>query len=215
MDKKTIIITVLSVIAIIGFLFGAYAMTSKPVVTDFPELQTPRTNDHIKWSPEKKQVLIEYSDLQCPACQAYHVLLAELAKDELIKKNITFIYRHFPLDSIHPNARNAAHAAEAAAIQGKFYEMHDVLFNKQSEWSDSNSPLDFYKKYAEALKLDVAKFEKDYASSAVKQRVQDDLLEGNSFGVQGTPTFFFNGKKLDNPQSPEAFRAILLSGIEN
>ncbi len=215
MDKKTIIIITVSIVAIIGFLFGAYTMTNKPVVIDYPQLKTPREIDHIKWSPAKKQVLIEYSDLQCPACQAYQVLLNEISKDELIKKNITFIYRHFPLDTIHPNSRSAAHAAEAAALQDKFYEMHDILFDKQSEWSASNSPFDFYKKYAEAIKLDVAQFEKDYNSSAVKQRVQDDLLSGSEVGVQGTPTFFFNGKKIDNPQSPEAFRAVLLSGIEN
>ncbi len=214
MDKKTIIITALSILGIIIFLVGAYAMTNKPTITDFPDLKKVRTNDHIKWSPAKKQILVEYSDLQCPACQAYHVLVEELAKDKQLKDNITFIYRHYPLDAIHPNARSAAHAAEAAAIQGKFFEMHDVLFTKQNEWTSSSSPIDFYKKYAAALKLDVAKFEKDLASNAVKQRVQDDLLEGNKYGVAGTPTFFFNGKKLDNPQSPEAFRAVLLEGIE-
>lgn len=214
MDKKTIIITVLSILGIIIFLFGAYALTNKPVQTDFPELKKLRNNDHVRWSAAKKNILIEYSDLQCPACQAYHVLLEEISKDKQIKDSVTFVYRHYPLDAIHPNARNGAHAAEAAALQGKFYEMHDMLFTKQNEWSSSNAPLDLFKKYATELKLDVAKFEKDFASDTVKQRVQDDLLEGNKYGVQGTPTFYFNGKKIDNPQSPEAFRAILLDGIE-
>ncbi|CAN5139610.1 hypothetical protein BH09PAT2_BH09PAT2_03530 [soil metagenome] len=215
MDKKNILITVGSILAIGGFLFSAYIMTSKPVVTDYPDLNTLQANDPVKWSPAKTQLLIEYSDLQCPACQAFHALLTELEKDSLIKKNITFVYRHYPLDSLHPNARIAAQAAEAAGIQGKFFEMHDVLFNKQSEWSTSKSPPDFFKKYAVALKLDVAKFEKDYTSDAVKKRIQDDQVGGDKVGVQGTPTFYFNGKKLENPQSPEAFRTVLLSGIKN
>lgn len=214
MDKKTIIITALSVVGIIIFLIGAYAMTNKPTQTSFPELKKLRANDHTEWSPAKKNLLVEYSDLQCPACQAYHALLTQISKEDMIKKNITLVYRHYPLDSLHPNARNGAYAAEAASKQGKFWEMHDLLFEKQKEWSESNKPLDFFKKYATSLKLDVAKFEKDFASDAVKQRVQDDLLEGDKFGVQGTPTFFYNGKNLGTPQSPEAFRTMLIEGIE-
>ena len=188
-------------------------MTNKQTQIEFPELKKLRANDHVEWSPDKKNLLIEYSDLQCPACQAYHVLLTQLSKEDMIKKNITLVYRHYPLDSLHPNARNGAYAAEAASKQGKFFEMHDMLFAKQKEWAESSNPIDFFKKYATSLKLDVATFEKDFASDAVKQRVQDDLLEGDKYGVQGTPTFFYNGKKLDNPQSPEAFRAVLIEGI--
>ena len=214
MDKKTLLITVGSVIAIIAFLFGAYAMTNKPEVTEVPAMKNVKATDHMKWSSAKKVVLVEYSDFQCPACQVYHQLLSEIGKDKSISDNVTLVYRHFPLDSIHPNARNGSHAAEAASQQNKFFEMHDILFERQEEWSTADKPIDKFKEYAKELKLDVAKFEKDFSSQTAKQRVQNDFLEGSESGVQGTPTFYLNGAKIANPQSVEAFKQILTEAIK-
>lgn len=207
-------ITIGSVIAIIAFLFGAYAMTNKTEVTEFPVLNTLRANDHMKWSKEKKNIIIEYSDLQCPACQAFHQLLREVAKDDKITKAYTFVYRHYPLDSIHPNARNGAQAAEAASKQGKFFEMHDILFDRQSEWTTEKQPLEKFKGYAKELKLNVDQFEKDFNSKEVKDIIQKDLLSGNDVEVNATPTFFINGKKITNPQSIEEFQKVLLENIK-
>src|SRR5690606_8652134 len=125
------------------------------------------------------------------------------ANDPEVTENVTFVYRHFPLDAAHPNAREAAYAAEAAGKQGKFFEMHDVLFEKQSEWSPLPDPKETFIGYAEALKLDIEKFTTDMDSKEVQDKVQNDFLSGNEFNVQGTPTFFLNGKRIPNPASVE------------
>ncbi len=218
MNKNTIIITAVSVFAMIGFLFGAYALTAKPKVTEYPQLKEVKATDHIKWSTKKQNVLIEYSDLQCPACQAYNELFKQLESDTQsfpkIKENITFVYRHFPLDNAHQNARKAAYAAEAAAKQGKFFEMHDVLFEKQRDWEFNNVPEKLFEQYAKELKLDVTKFNEDSKSKETQDKVQNQFLSGTEVNVQGTPTFFLNGKKLDNPGSVEEMKKVLLNEIK-
>lgn len=217
MNKNNIIITVVSVLAMVGFIFGAYALTNKPTAAEYPQLKEVKATDHIKWSTKKQNVFIEYSDLQCPACQAYHQLFKQIESDKdfpKIKENITFVYRHFPLDTAHPNARKAAYAAEAANKQGKFFEMHDVLFEKQSDWSASTTPEKIFEQYAKELKLDTTKFNADSKSKEVQDIVQNQFLSGSEVNVQGTPTFFLNGKKLDNPGSPDDMKKMLLSVIK-
>ena len=198
----------------IGFLYGAYMLTTKPEVTEYPELQTVKPNDHFKWSKEKKNILIEYSDLQCPACGQYHnIILKEVEKDKNITGTVTFVYRHFPLDNAHPNAREAAYATEAASKQGKFWGMHDMLFENQEEWSDKSNPDEIFISYAKKLKLDTDQFKKDMTSKGVQDIVQNDFLSGAKIDVQGTPTFYLNGKKLANPGSVEEFKQLLQESI--
>ena len=217
MNKNNIIITVVSVLAMIGFIFGAYALTNKPVAAEYPQLKEVKSTDNSKWSAKKQNVLIEYSDLQCPACQAYNQLFKQLESDKdfpKIKENITFVYRHFPLDNAHINARAAAYAAEAAGKQGKFYEMHDKLFEGQREWEFSENAAKIFEQYAKELKLDVNKLNADSKSKAVQDKVQSQFLSGTEVNVQGTPTFFLNGKKLENPGSVEDMKKILLDAIK-
>jgi protein-disulfide isomerase len=109
---------------------------------------------------------------------------------------VSFVYRHFPLDQIHPHARSSAQAAVAAGIQGKFYEFHDVLFEKQSEWSKAPNPQKIFEDYARELNLDVAKFNSDSNSQSVKDKVQSDYISGLEANVQGTPSFYLNGNKI-------------------
>ncbi len=198
-----------SVIGIAVFLFAAYQFTSKPVQTVFPQLNTLKPTDNITWSVDKKNILVEYSDLQCPACKVYHEYLKEIAKDQEITKKITLVYRHFPLDTIHPHARAAAYAAEAAGQQGAFFKMQDVLFSKQDEWSKSSDPTAFFKQYANALKLDMTKYEKAFASKELSQKVQDQFISGTEVAVDATPTFFLNGVKITPPQTAEEFKQLL------
>jgi len=219
MNRNTLVITTLSIIGMIVFLAAAYFFTSEGEqdTTEYPDLKIVKNTDHAKWSKQNKTVFMEYSDFQCPACGQYYALMKNLGNDADGKKiieNITFVYRHFPLDSTHPNARVAAHAAEAAAIQGKFYEMHDLLFEKQGEWSTNEKPIDIFVTYAKSLKLNVSKFKKDIDSKSVKDKVQLDLLSGRDVNVQGTPTFFLYGKKINNPASLEELKKVLLEGIK-
>ena len=202
MNKNTIIISVISVLGTFLLLFGVYKLINQPVVADFPQTKQLKTSDHIKWSPDKKNILVEYSDFQCPSCKSAHDFLktveASGSADFDITKKVTFVYRYFPLYQIHDKAKISAYVAEAAGIQGKFWEMSDLLFDNQQSWSASNDPQnEFFLKYATELKLNIDQFKNDLNSAVVKDRVNSDLKEAEQIGVDSTPTFFLNGQKVD------------------
>jgi protein-disulfide isomerase len=172
------------------------------VQTDFPQTKQIRSTDHIKWSPDKKNILVEYSDFQCPSCKAVHNIMKTIdasgSADFEITKKVTFVYRYFPLYQIHDKANISAYVAEAAGIQGKFWEMSDLLFDNQTSWSTSNDPQnEFFLKYATELKLNIDQFKNDLNSAVVKDRVNSDLKEAEAIGVDSTPTFFLNGQKVE------------------
>ncbi|PIR44864.1 MAG: disulfide bond formation protein DsbA [Candidatus Vogelbacteria bacterium CG10_big_fil_rev_8_21_14_0_10_51_16] len=152
--------------------------------------------------------LVEYSDFQCPACASYHSIVKELLAEH--GESLRFVYRHYPLPQ-HRNARPAAYMAEAAGRQGKFFEMHDLIFQNQISWtnmSDEQASAEFIG-YAQTLGLDLNKIATDLQDQAIINKVDADLASGNRFGVNATPTFYLNGRKLQNPPGMEAFRAIL------
>ena len=213
MNKNTIIISVISVLGTFLLLFGVYKLINQPVVTDFPQTKQLKTSDHIKWLPDKKNILVEYSDFQCPSCKSAHDFLktveASGSADFDITKKVTFVYRYFPLYQIHDKAKISAYVAEAAGIQGKFWEMSDLLFDNQQSWSTSNDPQnEFFLKYATELKLNIDQFKKDSDSTDVKNRVAEDLREAEQMGVNSTPTFFLNGQKVD-VNSYDEFKNLL------
>lgn len=166
----------------------------------------PISAEWVKGNAASAVVVTEYSDFQCPACKAWQPLIARVIAD--YGDRVAFAYRHFPLYRIHPNADAAARAAEAAGAQGKFWEMHDVLFEKQSEWDKRPNPWGAFESYAQQLGLDVERFKVDASSPAAQQAVADDYARGMSQRVQGTPSFFLNGAPLA-PQSYEEFAAAL------
>jgi len=139
--------------------------------------------------------VVEFGDYQCPACAQVHPDVKKL-KDEY-KDDITFVYRNFPLPS-HQNAMPAAEAAEAAGTQGKFWEMHNILFETQAQWSSLADPTSIFEQFAQELELDTDKFKKDITSKANKTRISTDQSDGYAVGVSGTPTFFINGVKQSN-----------------
>lgn len=147
-----------------------------------------------------KVTIVEFSDFQCPTCRVY----APMAEEVVAKypDDVQFMYRHFPLSTIHPNAQKAAQAAEAARTFGKFWEMHDLLFEEQVVWANMGAS-DFDKKleeYAEKLQIDKSEFQKRIKSNEVKEVVTTDYADGVRAGVNGTPTFFINGKSVSAPQ---------------
>lgn len=157
----------------------------------------------------KKVALLVYGDFQCPICSQYYNIEKQLLQK--YPNNIDFTFRHFPLDSIHQNARAASRAAEAAGLQGKFFEMHDLLYQNQSAWSTASDPLTIYTSYAEQLGLDTNKFKTDFASETVNNTINADLNEGNSKNVSGTPTYFINGREINIKElgSYENFEKII------
>ncbi|MCH7492507.1 DsbA family protein [Patescibacteria group bacterium] len=168
--------------------------------------------DHVKGSPEAKVVLIEYSDFQCPACGSIYPTVKQLAEE--FSDTAQIVYRHYPLRQIHSNAQLAGQASEAASMQGKFWEMHDKLFENQDNWSDKGNPEDLFITYAEEIGLDTAQFGTDLKSDATKDRVNDDFRSGTAAQVSGTPTFFLNGERIDNPSGLDDFRTQLQAAID-
>lgn len=163
--------------------------------------------------PELPTLKIEkYSDYQCPACK-YYASFVEKAEAEFGDR-IEVIYRHFPL-RMHRYAELAGRAAEAAKAQGKYKEMHDMIFAGQEQWSRGNAESTFIS-YANSLKLDMDKFKKDLNSATINRIVLADKRKGNALGVNSTPTFFIDGKKVERlPQTYEGFEALIESRLKN
>lgn len=208
-NKNIALVSIVSGIALVGLLSLVYVTTnSNSSDTIYPEVKTLKANDHVTWSTAKKHILTEYSDLQCPACRNFHTLVkSQLETSDTIKKNITFVYRHFPLD-IHAHSREAAYAAEAASKQGKFFEMADLMFETQDKWESSSDVNAFFIQLAQQLTLNIDQFKKDLSSPEVKKRVEEDYGAGLRMGVNATPTVYFDGKKI-NLNSFAQFKRLL------
>lgn len=157
--------------------------------------------------------LVEYGDFQCPACASYYPLVDQL-KEEFGEK-LTFQFRHFPLVNIHPNAMAAHRAAEAAGNQDAFFEMHDLLYERQNAWSEVQNPAEIFDDYAKELGLDMQQYRDDVSSQTVLDAINADIKIGQEAGAQSTPTFVLNGEKLDPaPQSYDEFAALIQEQID-
>lgn len=168
--------------------------------------------DHVKGNPMSKLILVEYSDFQCPACGVYYPLVKKLGEE--YGNRIQIAYRNFPLTQLHKHAYRAAQAAESAGKQGKFFEMHDLLFERQSEWSELPDVNDRFAAFADELKLNKEQFKRDLDSKEVRDKIDADMKSGQSSGVQGTPTFYLNGVKIDNPRSYDEFKQVIATTLE-
>lgn len=205
MNKKVVLYVLLAIAAAASFWYF-----TKP-----GEQTVGVPSEHV-WNTEASTdvSLIEYGDFQCPGCAQYFPVLQEVK--QRYEGVITFQFKHFPLESIHQNARAAARAAEAAGLQDKFWEMHDYLFENQAAWSTAGDPLSLFESYAQAIGVtDLAKFSTDFKSQQVAATITADLEGGRELGVESTPTFILNGKKLqENPAaSVEAFVEMLDTAI--
>lgn len=148
--------------------------------------------------PDSDVTFVEFLDFECEACGAVYPAIEALR--EQYDGEINFVIRYFPLDG-HPNSRNAARAVEAAARQGELEPMYQRMFETQEEWSHNEEPQDeFFRGFAEELGLDVERWESDYFSDDVAERVQADFEDAVELGLSGTPTFFVNDQQL-NPQA--------------
>ncbi len=170
------------------------------------------SGDWTEGPKDAKVVLVEYSDFQCPACYYYYPMVKQLQAD--FPDQILFVYREFPLTQIHKNALIAAQAAEAAGKQGRFWEMHDLLFEKQSEWGESDNGIGYMIMYATDLNLNIDQFKQDMNSSDVANKIDNDISSGNNSHVQGTPTFFVNGKQIQNSQNYSGFKQIIQNALK-
>jgi protein-disulfide isomerase len=159
--------------------------------------------DHIQGPADAAVTLVQYGDYECPyRGEAYPIIKEVQAR---LGDSLRFVFRNFPITTSHPHAERAAEAAEAAAAQGKFWEMHDLLYENQRRLRDEDLHT-----YAERLGLDVELFDKEMADHAHAERVREDFMSGVRSGVNGTPTFYINGVRHDDSYETE----VLLDALE-
>jgi protein-disulfide isomerase len=183
--------------------------------------------NHVEGNTSSKVTLVEYGDYECPVCENYHAAVQQV--QQKYNDTVQFQFRNLPLSQVHPNAFAAARAAEAADMQGKFWQMHDALYasNNWQEWSSASAAnaSKFFEAYAKQLGLDMTKFKKDFASSTVNDRINADIAAfKETKQSMATPSFFINGKYIDNHKlldstssepSVEAFSKLLDQALKN
>ena len=203
MTKKTWIIFAVVCVALVGGLI--WLSRSKQVNVNAIDVnaiqpaseQNGNIADHVYGNKDAKVTIIEYGDFQCPGCGTAAPILHTVR--EKYKDKVRFVFRNFPLTSIHPNAMAAAATAEAAGLQGKYWEMHDNLYNLQNDWSSLSGKdrLDTFVSYAEGLGLNKDQFLRDIDSKAVAAKISFDRALGVKAKVTSTPSIFVNGKAAD------------------
>lgn len=170
-----------------------------------PSLTIPvNESDHRIGNLASSTVLVFYGDYQCTVCKLTLPILKQLKKE--FGENLCIIFRHFPLQKSHPLAKGAAIASEAASLQNKFWEMHELLYQNQLLLSP-----ELYLQLANDLNLDMEGFTKDLNSESIAKKIQNDFDAGVRSGVNGTPCFFINGERYDGDPSYDALRKALIS----
>ena len=163
---------------------------------------TVSERDHAQGPAEAPMTLVEYVDYQCPYCGEAYPVVKRLQKE--LGKRLRFVFRNFPLTQAHPYAMVAAEAAEAAALQGKFWEMHDVIYENQADLEPDILPV-----WAEDVGLDLDKFGGAIKQGIVTKRIKEDRASGIRSGVNGTPSFFIHGARYDGPPDFDSLRVAL------
>lgn len=190
--KFWIILTVI----IVGF-FGVVMFNKKEKAAESGSSGNSQGSSNYYGKEDSPVTITEFVDFQCEACYAYYPYVKQVK--EKYKDQVRFQVRNFPITSGHKFAMQAAKNAEAAARQGKFWEMHDKIFEGQKTWEQTPDPQSYFDQYAESIGLDMTKFNADRISSDVNDVVNKDLKDVQALGGTGTPTFAINGKKVENP----------------
>ncbi len=215
--KRYLPFVIVAVVALATIGSGAMLYRAKrPQVASIPESETVGKGDtesaHVRGSPDAPVTLEEYGDFQCPPCGMVAVFLGQLEKE--YDSRLRVVFRNFPL-KMHEHAREAAIAAEAAGLQGRFWEMHDVLYREQDTWSKAPNARELFESYAGAIGLDLDKFRKDVDGEQAKARVDADRQRGDSLGIQTTPTMFINNQPVEQKdRNPEGIRAEINAVLE-
>jgi protein-disulfide isomerase len=168
-------------------------------------LPVSEDRDHIQGPADAPATLLEYGDYECPFCGAAYPIVKEV--QSRLGDQLRFVFRNFPITTSHPHAELAAEAAEAADAQGKFWEMHDLLYENQQQLEEAD-----LHRYAEQLGLDVDRFDDELTRHAHAERVREDFMSGVRSGVNGTPTFYVNGVRHDGDYQLETLLAALERG---
>ena len=220
MNNRFVLVMMACVVAFGGlFWFNKYRSSSD----NSGKSSASQPSNHQFGDGKKAVTLIEYGDYQCPACFSYESTIKQVR--DKYKDTINLQFRNFPLTQIHQNAMAGHRAVEAASLQGKFWEMHDLIFERshqfnsegkvsETEWTAASNPQPFFERYAEQLNLDVNKFKEDMKSEKVNGVINADLKAGRAVGADSTPTFVLQGKKInENPRDLAGFSRLIDDAI--
>jgi protein-disulfide isomerase len=216
--KRYLPFVIVVVVAVVTLGSGAMLYHAKrPQVKNIPESQSAPLNGdkqsaHVRGNPDAPVTLEEFGDFQCPPCGQFAGFAEELLRE--YDSRLRIVFRNFPLPA-HEHAREAAEAAEAAGLQGKFWEMHDTLYREQTAWSKAPNAQELFESYAGTIGLDVNQFKKDMDSEEVKKRIDSDHALAESLGIKVTPTLFINNRPVEpQDKNPEGVRAEINAALE-
>ncbi len=209
-STKRILIWLVALLTIGGAIFGMVKLAGNTPSNSTGPVDAVSVTDWVTGSRNSKVILIEYGDFQCPACGFYFPIVKKLTED--YQDKLVFVSRNFPLQQ-HANARPAAYAAEAAGKQDKYWEIYDLLFGNQPQWSDAPNAKEIFTDYAKSLNLNLEQFTNEAGSSEVKNKVDNDYQSGIRADVNSTPTFFLNGKQI-KPINYDEFRNLIEQAIK-
>ncbi len=212
--KKIIptIIIIGLIVLVIGFVIYAISRPDNAAITTNVKCTKPSkveadaaklSQGNFKGPEDAKVTLSEFGDYQCPACSQYH----QFIKESILPKydgKLKFVFLNFPLPQIHDNAQSAAQAAEAAALQGKFWQMHDILYERQKEWEKLRDPRGKFESYAKELSLNVSQYKLDFEDCKVIDIINNQVALGEAFNLKGTPSFFVNGVQVDTDKGSDS-----------
>lgn len=191
----------------VAILIGIFVIAGTNKDTQDSPARDPKViaeQDHVRGNASAKVTIMEYGDFQCPACGNFYPIAKKA--EATYGKKLRFVFRHFPISSIHPNAYAAARAAEAAGAQGKFFAMHDLLYERQQDWAKNTRVAVLFEEYAAQLGLDVARFKQDYNSDATANIINGDIKMGQAQSIEATPGLLLNNQKIENPRSFEVLK---------
>jgi len=216
--KRYLPFVIVALVALATIGSGAMLYRAKrPHVSSIPDDKTLSAKSeagspHIRGNPDAPVTLEEYGDFQCPPCGMFAAFAGQLEKE--YDSRLRVIFRNFPL-KMHEHAHEAALAAEAAGLQGRFWEMHDLLYREQDAWSKAPNVRELFESYAGTIGLDLDKFKKDMDGEQVKARVDADRQRGESLGIQISPSLFINNQPLETiDMNPEGIRAEINAALE-
>lgn len=210
---NTKIVPWIVMLAVVGTAVGIImlAVNKRPESALSPVAVTLQSDEIWKGKEDASVVLVEYADFQCPACASYAPLVKKIAGE--FGDRIKIVFRHFPLRQ-HANADVASRAAQAAHAQGKFWELHDHMFEEQQAWASSKNPEDLFVQYALLFGLDKERFLGDMNSAETRAKVEADTQSGFQARVPGTPSFFLQGRMIQNPRNYDDFKALILNALK-
>lgn len=213
MSKEAKIVSFIIVVLVAGFITLVAKSNPRSGTGTADANFLVREKSHIMGNKDAKVTIVEFGDYQCPACGYAHPILKQVFSIYSQNSNVRFVFRNFPLPQ-HQNAVIAAEAAEVAGNQNKFWEMYDMLYENQLAWSVSGNPLDIFGTYAQQMGLNVDTFKDEMQKHTMVDVINSDKADGETVGVNVTPTFYINGKKFTGFMTAEGFQSEIDANLK-